>query len=190
MHGKSRCAQLLTATIVVVLIVGCSSRTPEPDAGGLALREMAEQALAASGIDEPVLRQIAVNPPTGRFDFAVTDKEVTFGVQFFIDAPDQSPNEWRVVPMEFIRYEADVALDVESVNIGATTAMAGATEHWPGCVSKGQTVIGSTEGNDQWVVFCDLPEGTVSGWVDAQTGAFTPSQAPPAIVPAIATQTS
>ncbi len=27
--------------------------------------------------------------------------------------------------MEFIRYEADVALDVESVNIGATTAMAG-----------------------------------------------------------------
>ena len=86
---------------------------------------MAEQALAASGIDEPVLRQIAVNPPTGRFDFAVTGKEVTFGVQVFIDAPDQPPNEWRVVPMEFIRYEADVALDVESVNIGATTAMAG-----------------------------------------------------------------
>jgi len=74
MHGKSRCAQLLTVTFVVVLIVGCSSRTPEPDAGALALREMAGQALTTSGIDEPVLRQIAVNPPTGRFDFAVTTK--------------------------------------------------------------------------------------------------------------------
>ena len=92
MHGKSRCAQLLTAPFAFGLIIGCSSQPPEPDAGALALREMVGQALAASGIDEPVLRQIAVNPPTGRFDFAVTDKEVTFGVQFFIDAPDQPPN--------------------------------------------------------------------------------------------------
>lgn len=187
MHRKSRCAQLLIATFVVVLAFGCSSRSPEPDAGALALREMAGQALTASGIDEPVLRQISVNPPTGRFDFAVTDKDATFGVQIFIDALDQPPNEWRVVPMEFIRYEADVSLDVDSVNVGATAAMAGATEHWPGCVPRGQTVIGSTEGNDQWVVFCDIPEGTVSGWVDAETGEFTPSKAPPAIAPVTAT---
>ena len=126
MHGKSRCAQLLTATFVVVLIVGCSNRTPEPDAGALALRKMAGQALTASEIDDLVLRQISVNPPTGRFGCAVTDSEATFGVQIFIDAPDQPPDEWRVVPMEFIRYEADVALDVDSVNIGATTAMANA----------------------------------------------------------------
>ena len=175
---------------MIVLVAACSSRTPEPDAGALALRKMAGQALTASEIDDPVLRQISVNPPTGRFGFAVTDREATFGVQIFIDAPDQPPDEWRVVPMEFIRYEADVALDVESVNIGATTAMASAIEHWPGCVPRSQTVIGSTEGNDQWVVFCDIPEGTVSGWGDAHSGEFTPSKAPPAIVPAIATPTS
>jgi hypothetical protein len=38
-----------------------------------------------------------------------------------------------------------------------------------------------------WTVFCNLPEGVVSGSVDARTGVFTPSLAPPAIPPSVAT---
>lgn len=179
--------QLLAAVFVVVLIAGCSSPSTEPDAEALALREMAEKALAVSGIDEPVLRQISVNPTTGRHDFAVTDKEATFGVQIFIDTPDQPPNEWRTVPLEFIRYQANASLDVDSVIMGATSAMGNATEHWPGCVPRGQSIVGSAKGNTWWYVFCDLPEGTVSGLVNAETGEFTPSGAPPAIGPVTAT---
>lgn len=190
MRLRSRCAQLLAVIFMVVLVAACSSRTPEPDAGALALRKMAGQALTASEIDDPVLRQFSVNPRTGSHNFMVTDRDVTVGVELWADRPDQPPNEWHMVPMEFMRHQADVFVDVSLLNVGATAAMASATEHWPGCVPRGQTVIGSSEGNNQWVVSCDLPEGTVSGWVDAETGEFTPSKAAPVIRPAIATPTS
>ena len=188
-HGLSS-VQFLTAAFALLLVIGCTSSSPEPDAGALSLREMAGQALATSGISEPVLRQISVDPRAGRHIFMVTDKDATVGVDLWVDAPDQPPDEWRRVPMEFIRHRADVSLDVESINVGASTAMNAATEHWPGCVPRGQTVIRSTEGSTQWVLFCDLPEGTVSGWVDATTGEFTASEAPPAIGPVTATPLS
>ena len=187
MRRRFPCVQLLTATFVVVLVIGCSNPSPEPDADALALRELAGKALAASGIDEPALRQISVNPLTGLHAFMVTDQDATVGVQLWADTPDQPPNEWRRVPMEFIRHRADVFLDVELIKVGAAAAMDAATEHWRGCVPRSQTVFGSKEGDTQWVLFCDIPEGTVSGWVDVQTGEFTPSQAPPAIVPVTAT---
>jgi hypothetical protein len=187
MRGRFSCVQLLTATFVVMLVIGCSSPAQGPDAEALALREMADEAMASSGIEDPVLRQISVNPSTGLHSFMVTDKDATVGVQLWADTPDQASSEWRIVPMEFVRHQADVSLDVGSINVDATIAMEAATEHWPGCVPRGQTVIGSTEGENQWVVFCDLPEGTVSGWVNAETGEFTPSKAPPAIAPVTAT---
>ncbi len=89
--------------------------------------------------------------------------------------------------MEFIRHRADVFLSVESMNVGPTAAMDEITEHWRGCAPRSQTVISSAEGDTRWVLFCDLPEGTVSGWVDVKTREFTPSEAPPAIVPVTAT---
>ena len=190
MRRSFPCVQLLTATFVVVLVIGCSSRSPEPDAGALALREMAEEALGVSGIDDPVLRQFSVNPRTDSHNFMVTDRDVTVGVVLWADTPDQLPSEWRHVPMEFMRHQADVFLDVSLLNVGASAAMDAMAGHWPGCVPRGQTVIGSTEGDNQWVVSCDLPEGTVSGWVDAETGEFTPSQAPPVIAPVTATPAS
>ena len=179
--------QLLAAVFIVLLTSGCSSSAPQPDAGALVLREMAEEALAVSGIDNPVLRQFSINPRTGSHNFMVTDRDVTVGVELWAGTPDQPPSEWRHVPMEFMRHQADVFLDVSLLNVGASAAMTAMTRHWPGCVPRGQTVIGSTEGDIRWVVSCDLPEGTVSGWVDAETGEFTPSQAPPVIAPVTAT---
>ena len=188
--------QLLTALFVIAWVIGCSSPDREPDADALVLRGLAEKALDVSGIDEPVLRQLFVNPypnPNpdntyfGSHGFSVTDRDATFGVEIILDTPDQPSNEWRIIPIEFIRYEADVYLDIDSLNAGPKAAMDAMTEHWTGCVPRGQTVVGSAEGNTQWVLSCDLPEGTVSGWVDSETGDFTPSKAPPAIAPGIAT---
>ena len=187
MRRRFPCVQLLTATFVVVLVIGCSSRSPEPDPDALNLRDMAAQALAESGIDEPAMRQISVNPSTGVHAFIVTDQDATVSVQLWADGPDQPPNDWRRVPMEFVRHQADVFLDVELIKVGAPTAMDAAIEHWRGCVPRSQTVFGSAEGDTRWVLFCDIPEGTVSGWVDVQTGEFKPSQAPPAIRPVTAT---
>ncbi len=48
------------------------------------------------------------------------------------------------------------------------------------------TLFGEEE-DLSWIVFCNLPEGVVSGWVDVRTGAFTPSSAPPAVPPPVAT---
>lgn len=179
--------QLLIAAFVIVLVIGCSGSPAEPDPDALVLRNMAGMALIASGIEGAVLRQISVNPATGSLGFAVTDKDATVGVELWADTPGQPPNEWRKSTLEFIRYKADVSLDIDSVIQGATSAMGAATDHWPGCVPRGQTVVESAEGNTWWYVFCDLPEGTVSGLVDAETGEFTPSGAPPAVAPVTAT---
>ena len=192
MNHKLPSAQLLTVTFVVMLAIGCSSSSTEPDADALTLREMAGEALAVSGIDEPVLRQVwvnqvAINPFAGTHGFAITNEKATVGVNISAKTPDQPPNEWRRVSPEFIRYLADVSLDLELMNVGPAAAMGAMADHWPGCVPRGQTIVGTAEGNTQWILFCDLPEGTVSGWVDAETGEFTPSDAPPEIGPVTAT---
>jgi hypothetical protein len=195
MRRQFRLLQLPTALFVIALVIGCSSPDREPDADALVLREMVEKVFDVSGIDEPVLRQLFVNPypnPNpdntyfGSHGFLVTDRDATFGVEIIIGTPDQPSNEWRIIPIEFIRYEADVYLDIDSLNAGPKADMSLATRHWTECKPRSQSLVGSSDGS-VWVVFCDLPEGTVSGWVDAETGEFTPSKAPPAIAPGIAT---
>ena len=193
---NSRRIQLLTAVFILMFAFGCSDSTTEPDSDALALREMAESALEISGIDDPVLRQIfvnqvAINPHTGSHSFAVTNENATIGVQISVDNPDQPSGEWRVGSLEFPdRYQgAGLFVDIETLNVGPTAAMAAITEHWPGCVPRGQMVAWSDDGEsgNDWYLFCDISEGTVSGFVDATTGEFTPSDAPPAVVPGVAT---
>jgi hypothetical protein len=196
MHRKSPLSKILATIFIVMLAVGCSDTTVEPDADALALSEMAESALEASGIDEPVLRQIFVNdvdfnPYAGSHSFTVTNRDATIGVEVSADTLGRSPGEWRVTSLEFpTRYQGEgLYVDIEALNVGANAAMAAITEHWPGCVPRGQMVAWSDDGGDgnDWYLFCDISEGTVSGWVDAATGEFTPSNSPPTVAPGIAT---
>jgi hypothetical protein len=196
MHRKSTLAKILTTIFIVMLAVGCSDSTLEPDADALALREMAERALEVSGIDEPVLRQIFVNevdfnPYAGSHGFAVTNKDATVGVQISVDNPNQPSDEWRVISLDFpTRYQGEgLYVDIKALNVGANAAMAAITGHWPGCMPRGQMVAWSDDGGggNDWYLFCDISEGTISGWLDAATGEFTPSDAPPAVAPGIAT---
>lgn len=180
MHRRLSHVLLLTTAFAIVLAVGCVNRPPEPDIGALLLRDLAAKALAASEITGPALRQVSFRSGDGSYVFMVTDKDVETGIQLWADAPDQPPHEWRRVPLEYLRYQVGVIVNVDKVNIGAAAAMGAATTQWPGCVPRGQTLVGSAEGINWWYVFCDLPEGTVSGQVNARTGAFTPSGAPPA----------
>jgi len=179
-----------------MLAFGCSDSAMEPDSEALAIRDMAESALEISGIDEPVLRQIfvnqvATNPFAGSHGFAVTNKDATIGVQISVDDPDQPSEEWRMTSLDFPnRYQGDgLYVDIEALNVGAVAAMAAITQHWPGCVPRSQMVAWSNDGDDgnDWYLFCDIPEGTVSGFVDTAAGAFTPSDTPPAVAPGVAT---
>ena len=77
-------------------------------------------------------------------------------------------------------------MDLRSLRIGPASVVRAATGHWPDCGIRGISLHG--QGDDLvWYVFCNLPEGVVSGTVDGQSGVFTPSLAPPAIVPPTAT---
>jgi hypothetical protein len=71
---------------------------------------------------------------------------------------------------------------LHDLKIGPSSVVETATKYWEGCSVTGLGLSG--EGSELfWHVFCGLPQGVFSGVVDGPTGAFTPSNAPPARMP-------
>ena len=77
-------------------------------------------------------------------------------------------------------------MDISPLRIGPAAVAKAATQHWNGCPVRGLTLAGEG-GQLTWYIFCNMPEGVVSGIMDGVAGEFVPSLAPPAIVPQIAT---
>ena len=157
-----------------------------PDAA--ALVALGEEAARRAGKEalNPVLRQVNVNPDLGSINFLFTDAAATKEVSVTVPEPGAPPESWSI-RMGGIYYlgHPSPGMDLSSLRIGPASVVQDATGHWTGCGIRGVSLIGLGD-ELVWHVFCNLPEGVVSGTVDGQSGVFTPSLAL-AIVPPVAT---
>lgn len=181
----------LAAFIVMLLAattVACSGNADRADEDAIRLAEMAAQAatLASESIDNPVLRQLAFGLLDSAHTFYFTDPAASVGVEITAETPAFPISEWQVRDSEFVRHRPEAGLDVSAVRVGPRAVLEVATDQWPGCELRSMTLVGGDEGST-WHVFCNLPEGVVSGTVDPVTGLLTNSSAPPARVPVTAT---
>ena len=164
--------------------------TPTADPDALALVAMGEEALglARNTVPDAVLRQVDVSPDGGSISFRFTDEAAARAIDVHVPGPDVPRDDWRVQDEGLWPgfWLAGPGMDLRAVRAGPAAVARSATGHWSGCGVRAMTLLGEAE-DLSWTVFCNLPEGVVSGWVDARTGAFTPSSAPPAIPPPSAT---
>jgi hypothetical protein len=144
--------------------------------------------LARNKVPDAVLRQVDVSPDGGAMSFRFTDEAATQSIDVHVPGPDVPRDDWRLVDVDVTPLigQPNPGIDLRVLRAGPAAVARSATGHWSGCGVRAMTLL--NDGEDlSWIVFCNLPEGVVSGWVDAQTGAFTPSSAAPAIPPPSAT---
>ena len=161
-----------------------------PDAVALELLGAKVVGRAREVAADAVLRQVDFNPRDGRQSFRFTDGAAPEVISVTVPSAASSPDQWQIhVGISPLGGHPRPGLLLRALRIGPASVTEAATEYWQGCGIRGLNLIG--EGADLvWYVFCNLPQGVVSGTVDARTGVFTPSLAPPARVPLIATPDS
>ena len=173
------------ATLALALVLnGCAQATATsaayPDA--LTLVAIGEEALglARKTMPDALLRQVDVSPDGGAISFRFTDELAARGADVHVPSPDVRSNDWRVVDAGLTPFigQASLGIDLRELRAGPAAVARSATGHWSGCSVRAMTLYGDAE-DLAWTVFCNLPEGVVSGYVDARTGAFTPSTHPP-----------
>lgn len=179
--------------IGVLVLAGCmqggdaptaTTALSSPDAEALALVATARDAQVRIGqmISDAVLRQVDYSP-TREYTFRFTDSGATQGITIFASS-GKPPEQWRLVreePSPLLGHPSP-GLNLQTLVIGPGSAEHLAKEHW----QRGNLRSLSLSGERQdlyWYVFWNLAEGVASGTVDARTGRFTPSSAPPAIPP-------
>lgn len=178
--------------LVLLIAVGCTK------SGGSGLealdvetvRSMAAQAKdnIRTKVPSVVLAQIDINPATGAQTFRLTDAAGTVGVDVTAPSPNTPVGDWGVLVTDKtpLLGHPNNDLDLQAVTVSPAKAGESVLDHWPGCTLRGITLAGDGQVLI-WYVFCDLPEGTVAGVVNARTGVFTPSDAPPSRPPPTAT---
>jgi hypothetical protein len=151
-----------------------------------ALGEQAEQ-LAQIQIPDAVLRQVDTDLTQTIFHF--TDPAATTITQISVPRPEAPPEEWSVKAnlISPLLGNTEPALDLPNLKIGPNRVAQAIKTQWPGCELRGITLYREGESNAlTWIGFCKIPEGLVSGSMDAKTGVFQPSKAPPAVSPSTA----
>jgi hypothetical protein len=180
---------LVLGSIALLLLAACggdSTPTPAADPDAVTLVAMGEEALglAREAVPDAVLRQVDVSPDGGAISFRYTDEAATQTVAVHVPGPEVPRDDWSVLDegLSPLIGQASPGIDLRALRAGPAAVARSATGHWSGCGVRALTLYG--EGEDlSWTVFCNLPEGVVSGSVDARTGEFTPSSAPPAVPP-------
>ena len=155
-----------------------------PDAEVLALVATAKNAQDRVGqmISDAVLRQVDCSP-SSECTFRFTDSGATQGITIFAYS-SKPPEQWRLVreePSPLIGYPSS-GLDLQALVIGPGSAESQAAENWQTGSLRHLSLSGERR-DLYWHVFWNLSEGVASGTVDARTGVFTPSSAPPAMPP-------
>ena len=162
----------------------------QPDADLAALVALSEEAARRAEEEAPdaILRQLDVSPDVGRTIFRFTDAAATKEVSVTVPEPGAPPEAWSIhsgLPHHLPVHD-NPGIALPTLRIGPASVLRAAIGHWPACGIRSIGLHG--QGDDLvWYVDCNLPEGVVSGTVDGQSGVFTPSLAPPAIVPPTAT---
>ncbi len=180
---------LLTGILVVA---GCArgedaptatTAPSSPDPEALALVATARDADVRVGqvISGAVLRQVDYAP--GEYTFRFVNPEGTQGVTIF--ASSGTPREqWRLTEESspLLGAHPSPELNLNALATGPGSAEHLAREHWQRGDLRSLSLTG--KGQDlHWYVFWNLAEGVASGMVNARTGSFMPSPAPPAIPP-------
>lgn len=164
-----------------------AARSPGPDATSLArLGEQAKQ-LAREMAAEPALRQVDVDPVSGRTSFYFTDAPATVEINVLLPSPSAPADQWqRLQPpaaaSKFVGH-ARPGLDLQVLRVDPTDALRPLAAHWTGCAPRSLTLYGERDALT-WYAACTLTDGRVAvGTVDGRTGTFQPSPAPPAPPP-------
>lgn len=192
LNGKCRAISAISVTFVSALLIACGS----PESSGLSqlgshanLTDMVSLAGDSYSLDrqlvpEVVLRQ--VDYYAEGFVFRFTDAAAAKGITIHAST-GTSPEQLKVIDGNpKLLGHPSAGLDIAAINVDAESVLELAQNHWSNGDFRSLGLSGA--GQDlSWYVFWNLPEGVVSAWVDAVTGEFTPSTAPPAIVPPIAT---
>ena len=164
-----------------------SARQPDADLAALVALSEAAARRAEEEAPDAVLRQIGISPDVGRTIFRFTDAAATKEVSVTVPEPGTPPDSWSIRSGgSYLLGHQSPGIDLPSLRIGPASVVRAGTEHWPACGIQGIGLYG--QGDDLvWYMFCNLPKGVVSRTVDGQSGVFTASLAPPAIVPPTAT---
>ena len=135
-----------------------------------------------------MLRQVNVVSDSGPFVFQFTDAAATQEISVTVPSPDVETEAWELNMPSVSKLTSHRApgMALEGLRVGPANVARVASEHWQGCSIRSRSLVGDGE-EMVWYVFCDLLQGVVSGTVDGRTGEFVPSNAPPAVVPPIAT---
>ncbi len=181
----SACANAVTSTEVSTLANGTSDSSVDK------LIAMSEQAtkIALKESSDVVLRQ--VDTDFNITDFRFVDGALTKEIMVVVPVPDAPTDQWRteVNSISPLLGSAEPAIDLQSLRVGPDRVAQAIKAHWHNCAVRAITLYRE---NDKltWTAFCNTPEGVVSGNMENQTGAFQPSDAPPASIPVTATPVS
>ena len=191
---------VLFSALLLIGLAACGALsklapTPTPpsaaDPDAAALSALSQQALqmARGDIPDAVLRQVDTDLTITTFHF--TDPAATRLVVITIPAPGAAPNAWNVDRggISTLLGFARPGLDLSVLRAGPGRIAQALSSQWPGCQLRGLTLY-PQDGRLTWVGFCMIPAGEVTGTLDAQTGVFQPSDAPPARFPVTATPLS
>jgi len=192
-------------TAVALLLAACSGGSPAvtptaalsatatvrrgPDQDAIELAGIAGTAVkkAQEIIPSAVLHQVDVGPVTRTLVFRFTDAAATEELTMTASSPDLPPDRWKVdrgaSPLVGTK---EPGIDLQAWRTGPGAVTRAAQAQWPGCRVADLAFL-SFNGDLTWVVFCDLPSGTVSGTLDNRTGVFKANPAPPAPQPLTAT---
>ena len=161
---------LAVVALALVALTACSAsastdaETTARDPDAVALEAMADDArrLVQETESTAVLRQIGVGVSSGQYLFHFTDAASTLVV--VAPGMDSPPESWEVHPPSVSPLVGHVAADLSmgSLRTGPDAVQRAASSHWGSCENANVGLTG--EGDDLvWYVFCELPEGVLSG---------------------------
>ena len=175
------CAALLLSALGAV---GCdeSGRTRERDPDAQALLELSASAVAQAQVSAPgaLLRQIDLVGPELSPTFRLTDASSTREIVLTAERLD-SVDGFQVVASQtskLLGHEAP-GFSLRFLEVGPGKVVELARGKWENCGPRGLSLVGK-EDNITWYVFCNTPSGVASATVNAKTGVFAISSAPPA----------
>jgi hypothetical protein len=181
----SRSGLALAAVLLVILSAACRAAAAQAPAHPRApaypddLTHFAAMAASArerarATSPDPVLRQVDVDVAGDRRVFRFVDRAATQEIAV-------SDDEVHVTRVSKLVGTVRPGLDVSALRIGPKGAVAATSAHWEGCAPM------LTLFDRRWYVFCQTTRGVVTATIDAVSGEFRPSDAPPALPPPTAT---
>ena len=191
--GSKRLPVVFAALLLLALsAVACdeSERVRDRDPDAEALVELSDEAIARAREIVPgaVLRQVDLADADSGPIFRLTDASSTRAVVLTAESLSQPSGGFELSLPEsspLVGHPA-TGFTLRFLEVGPAAVVGAAGKFWGDCRPRGLTLVGKDDALT-WFVFCDTPVGVVSATVDAQTGLFTPSSAPPARIPRTAT---